>query len=279
MRRFRAVLLTLLVGGVPLAPTAADDGGSNFRFGMPSPATAEAGHREDFLIERPQYALSYNARTRAPNWVSWRLRKDDVGNAARAPFEQDPKLPKGFTRITSHAYDGCGFDRGHMCPAKDRSASPHDIRATFYMTNVLPQSPACNQKAWERLEAYCRDLVKKGHELHIVCGPHGVGGTGKNGHRAEIGRGRMEVTVPARLWKVIVVLPYEGAEPRKNTRVIAVLMPNDQTVDYDWMKYRVAVKEIQRLTGYQFFRNMPPSIAAALRSHVDDVMVHAPRRR
>jgi endonuclease G, mitochondrial len=252
-----------------------EDGGPNARFGRSSLASADPGHREDFLIERPQYVLSYNARTHGPNWVSWRLRRSDIGNAARAVFEPDPTLPKGFARVTSHAYDGSGFDRGHMCPAKDRSATAEDCAATFYLTNVVPQSPASNQKAWERLESYCRTLTKKGHELHIACGPHGVGGTGKNGPREEIGKGKIDVTVPAALWKVIVVLPSEGADPRANTRVIAVVMPNDQTVGFDWARYRTSAKEIERMTGFTFFRNMPAPIAAALRSHVDDVAVHA----
>jgi endonuclease G len=262
-----------------LSPALAQDPGRNVRFGMPSPARADPGHREDFLIERPQYVLSYNARTRTPNWVSWCLRRGDIGNAARSAFEPDPDLPRGFARVTSHAYDGSGFDRGHMCPAKDRSASAADCAATFYMTNVVPQSPHSNQKAWERLESYCRDLAKRGSELHIVCGPHGVGGSGKNGPRDEIGKGRTEVTVSAKLWKVIVVLPHEGAEPRKNTRVIAVIMPNDQSVVFDWTRYRVAPREIEKMTGYTFFRAMPEPVASALREHLDEVEVHvsAPR--
>src|SRR5262249_22326792 len=153
-------------------------------------------------------------------------------NASRGPFQPDPLLPKGFARVTSHVYDGSGFDRGHLCPAKDRSATQADCDATFYLTNVVPQSPASNQKGWERLESYCRTLAQQGHELHIVCGPHGVGGVGKNGSKEEIGKGRVTVTVPNKLWKVILVLPREGAEPRKNSRVIAVIMPNDQTVTF-----------------------------------------------
>jgi endonuclease G len=84
---------------------------------MPSPAAADPEQREDYLIERPQYSVSYNAKTRAPNWVSWRLREADLGKSQRGPFEPDPRLPKGFAKVTSHAYDASGFDRGHMCPA------------------------------------------------------------------------------------------------------------------------------------------------------------------
>ena len=61
--------------------------------------------------------------------------------------------------------------------------------------------------------------------------------------------------------------------------VIAIIMPNDQTVDFDWTKYRVSASAVEQLTGYKFFRNVPEEIAAALREHVDDVEVRVPRTR
>jgi endonuclease G len=274
--RFAAPLLALLLAA---APAVAQGANRNVRFGLPSPAKADPKQREDYLIERPQYVLSYNAEKRTPNWVCWQLRAEDVGTADRGPFAPDPLLPKGFARVTSHVYDGSGFDRGHMCPAKDRSATQKDCDATFYMTNVVPQSPACNQKGWERLESYCRELAKRGHVLQIACGPHGVGGTGKNGYKEEVGKGRLKVAVPARVWKVILVLPHADAEPRKNTRVIAVLMPNDQTVDYDWTRYRVSARRVEKLTGYTFFPAVPAEVADALKDRVDDVKVRAPAPR
>jgi endonuclease G, mitochondrial len=81
--------------------------------------------------------------------------------------------------------------------------------------------------------------------------------------------------VPAELWKVIVVLPAEDAAPRHNTRVIAVVMPNDQTVGFDWARYRTSAKEIERKTGCTFFRNVPALVAVAMRSHIDDMASHA----
>ena len=281
VKRLIPLLLALLLAcpALPAQEPIRQEINRNILFGMPSPAKADPEQREDYRIARPQYVLSYNAKTKTPNWVSWCLRMQDIGKAERGPFEPDPLLPKGFSRVTSHVYDNSGFDRGHMCPAKDRSATQKDIDATFHMTNVVPQSPASNQKGWERLESYCRGLALKGHELHIVCGPNGVGGTGKNGPREEIGKGRLKVTVPAKLWKVILVLPHEDAEPHKNTRVISIIMPNDQTVDYDWTKYRVSAGAVEQLTGYKFFRNIPEEVAAALRERVDDVEVRVPRPR
>jgi endonuclease G len=164
-----------------------------------------------------------------------------------------------------------------MCPAKDRSATQEDCDATFYTTNIVPQSPASNQRGWERLEDYCRRLVKEGYVLYIVAGPHGTGGEGKKGQADEIGKGRLKVAVPAKLWKVILVLPKEDAEPRKNTRVISIIMPNDQSVGYDWAKYRMTARKVEKLTGFRFFRNVPAEVADALRDHLDEVKVRVPK--
>jgi endonuclease G, mitochondrial len=275
LKRLAALLLALTL----TAPLAAQETNRNTRFGLPGPAKPEPASREAYLITRPQYVLSYNAEKRIPNWVCWGLKASDIGSAARAPFEPDPDLPRGFAKVTSRAYTNGGFDRGHLCPAKDRSSSPKDIRATFFMTNIVPQAPNCNQRGWERLEDYCRRLAKEGHVLYIAAGPVGVGGTGKDGRKEEIGEGRLKVTVPHRVWKVVLVLPREGAEPRKNTRVIAVIMPNDQTVDYNWAKYRVTARQVEKLTGLRFFPKVEEDVREALLDHLDKVEVRAPRSR
>lgn len=247
----------------------------NIRFGMPSPAKADPSHKEDYLIERAQYVLSYNNKTKTPNWVCWCLKKEDIGKSQRGAFKQDGTLPAGFTQITSTVYNDSGFDRGHMCPAQDRSSHQKDMDATFFLTNVVPQSPDSNQHAWERLESYCRSLARD-HVLYICCGPHGVGGVGKNGKADVIGKGKMQVTVPAKLWKVILVMPNEAAGPRKNTRAIAIIMPNNQEVGYDWAKHRVSVREVEKLTGFTFFPKIDAEIAHEIKKDADEVQVRVP---
>jgi endonuclease G len=279
-KRLASLLGLLLVAGcapLPSLPVAKREADRNILFGMPAPAKEDPAEREAYLFKRPQYTLSYNAKRLTPNWVCWQLRKDNIGHAQRGPFESDPDLPKGFPEVTTHVYDGSGFDRGHMCPAQDRSSSQKDMDATFYTTNIVPQSPNCNQRGWERLEAYCRELTKDGHVLQIACGPDGVGGAGKEGHKEKIGKGKLAVTVPAKVWKVILVLPNEEAEPTAETRAIAVIMPNDQSVDYDWTKYRVSVRDVEKLTDFTFFPNVPAETAAAIKDRVDDVEVRVSR--
>lgn len=244
----------------PVGDVAGELPNRNVRFGLPAPADSS---REAFLIERPQYVLSYNDTTRTPNWVSWQLVASDVGKADRGPFEPDPLLPKGFAKVTEGVYTKSGFDRGHMCPSKDRSDSEENNDPTFYTTNIAPQSPNLNQKAWERLERHCRDLVRKGKELYICCGPHGVGGTGRFGAADEIGGGKVKVAVPARFWKVILVLP-QGAKPGRDAELIAVVMPNHMGVEEEWQGWRVSGREVETLTGYRFFPALPPELSEAL---------------
>ena len=114
------------------------------------------------------FALSYNNSKGTPNWVSWRLTADDIGSAPRVAFYPDEDLPTGFVRITPKDYTGSGFDRGHMCNHSDRSATPDSSHATFVMSNMVPQSPYVNQKAWDQLEAYCRQLAQQGPK-HPQC--------------------------------------------------------------------------------------------------------------
>src|SRR3954452_3497183 len=92
-RHLIAPLLALLLAA---PPPAAQEVNPNVRFGLPSPAQADPRQREDYLIARPQYVISYNAEKHTPNWVCWRVRKPDIGAEPRAPFEPDPDLPRGF---------------------------------------------------------------------------------------------------------------------------------------------------------------------------------------
>jgi endonuclease G len=262
--------------------TPPDNPDAHLTMGNPSNATEDAADRDNYLMRKPYFALSYNNTKGTPNWVSWRLRGSDLGSAERATFYTDSDLPKGFKHITPMDYTGSGFDRGHLCPRSDRTNSATAARATFAMTNIIPQSPAVNQKAWNELEEYCRDLVgKRGQTLYIVAGPQGEGGTGTKGSADSIARGR--VTVPAKCWKVVLALKDGGGEDDvrrvgADTRVISVIMPNDETVGHGWGNYRTSVKEVETLTGYRLFDKVPAEVSGPLKEKVDQEQVPNARR-
>jgi endonuclease G len=271
-------------GEPPIAPA---DPCIHLLMGNPSGATEDAANADNYLMRKPYFALSYNNTKGTPNWVSWCVQRSDLGNAPRSPqFYPDKDLNglKGFRQVSTFDYNGSGFDRGHMCPHGDRAGTPQSAEATFVMTNIIPQSPPCNQKAWADLEDYCRELVRrKDQTLYTVAGPEGRGGEGKAGPKESIGRA--EVTVPARCWKVILALNNGKGDAEdvkrvsRDTRVIAVVMPNDMTVGHGWAKYRTSVKEVEKLTGFNFFDRVPAAVIGSLKERVDDVHISAGQRR
>ncbi len=56
-------------------------------------------------------------------------------------------------------------------------------------------------------------------------------------------------------------------------------MPNQQGLGEDWTRYRVAAREVENVTGYRFFPAIPPAVADAILSRVDDAPVRFPAGR
>src|SRR5436853_3519840 len=99
-----AVVALLLVGGIIAAavyyreqhrqPSPAAGGTAapapesvvstpNMLLGNPSGATADPANRNNYLMVKPHFALSYNDANGTPNWVSWRVTRADLGDAPR----------------------------------------------------------------------------------------------------------------------------------------------------------------------------------------------------
>jgi endonuclease G len=247
---------------------------SHLTLGNPSGATSDAANTNNYLLLKPQYACAYNARRGTPTWVSWHLNAAWLGQAPRQDdFRPDPALPRQFFAATPQSYRGSGFDKGHCCPSGDRTADLDDNSGTFLMSNMLPQAPHNNQQTWSALEEYARSQVRRGQELYIIMGGYGQGGTGSNGYIATLDQGR--ITVPARIWKVMVILP-EGTNDLQRiaaggpgVRVLAVDTPNDQTVSPDWRQYLTSVDKIEAATGLDLLSALPVPVQARLQKLVD----------
>ncbi|HEY9631262.1 MAG TPA: DNA/RNA non-specific endonuclease [Coleofasciculaceae cyanobacterium] len=255
-----------LVGCATLVSQINRIGNPNLLLGNPSAAIASLSTPENYLISRPQYALSYNRDKGIPNWVSWQLNAGWLGSLPRPEFTADTSLPKGWYQVSPNDYTGSGFDRGHVIPAADRNRDPRDSQAVFLMTNILPQAADNNRGPWEQLESYCRTLVKQGKELYIIAGAAGTGGIGEKGRQSVIGRGK--VAVPASTWKVVVVLDRPGlglTDITASTRVIAVNMPNQQGIkDRKWQDFKTSIDAVEKLTGYDLLSNVAPAVQTAI---------------
>jgi DNA/RNA endonuclease G (NUC1) len=192
-------------------------------------AAASLGQPNNFLMDKPEFTISYNRDKGGPNWVSWHLTDEWIGSLTRVDtFRPDPGVPDTWYRVQAFDFSGSGFDRGHMTPNADRDkeTSIPINQATFLMSNMVAQAPDNNQGPWAELEGYLRTLLPD-DEVYIVSGPFGVGGTGSVGAATTIANGH--VTVPAQTWKVALVIPKASGDDISRvscgSRTIAVIMP------------------------------------------------------
>lgn len=224
-----------------------------------NPSNAGTANLNNYLIERKQYVLSYSRDRNLVNWASWEVDASWLGQVERQDnFRPDGALPPGTYQVTSSDYTGSGYDRGHVVPSADRNGTAADNSATFLMTNIIPQTAETNRGPWAELESFVRDLVYQyDHSLHLFAGVYGQ--QGRIGQRA--------ITVPSRLWKVVIV--YDRLENGSlgltdNTRVIVVDMPNRKGVSDDWRDYQTSIDRLEIATGYDFLADLPEDLEAVL---------------
>ena len=241
---FAAVLVLLLTGC-----TATDTQNIHLRYGNPSGAN---NNRNNYLIEKPEYAQSYNCKAGIANWVSWELDRSWLGITERSDsFQPNTELPEDCYQVRPTDYRGSGYDRGHLIPSGDRTRSRSDNESTFFMTNMIPQSPSNNREVWRELEEHSRELAYSNKKLYIVAGGAGIA--------RKIAKSK--VTVPEYTWKAILVLDSDSEVTAENAQTIAVWMPNSEEVrNTDWEDYIVTVDWLEKKTGYDFFANLPSGL-------------------
>jgi endonuclease G len=249
--------------GVDAGPDAEPESGDNSNLLFGNPSNASSTTPDNFYLDQKYYVESYSSSRSIPNWVSWHLDSTNTTNSSERQnnFAGFNGLPEDFYIVKSNSYSGSGFDRGHNCPSADRRSSTNANSATFLMTNMIPQAPRNNEQTWAHFEDYLRTQVKAGNEVYIIMGSYGVGGIGSKGLASTIDKGR--VIVPAHVWKVALIIPAGNADVDRVTaasRVIAINTENNNSIDPDWTKYIVSVRDIEFATGYDLLSTLPKKI-------------------
>ncbi|MEO1378361.1 MAG: DNA/RNA non-specific endonuclease, partial [Cyanobacteria bacterium J06635_10] len=253
---------------------------------------------DNYLLEKPQYSLSYNNKLKTPNWVSYQLNKSwlAIDNKNRS-FTSDPRLPFATQIEEKNIPRESDYQRGHMTSASHRSRNEQDNVATFLMTNILPQPLNKPFDRWTELEKYLvNNLVEvQNKELYIIAGR---GGETNTEISKTIKKKKTVVNVPDHIWKVVLVLdkpgqgisdvtkdaiafgiylpntlvPYSGSDPKfKDTNGNPLMVGQDP--DNEWRtNFKLSVNgknvdyglfnidKIEELTKYDFFSNIPTEI-------------------
>lgn len=249
-------------------------GNRNIAGGFPKIVSDAIASTEDVYLSRQQFVVSFDSKAKVPAWTAWQVTNKDLGDVERSDKFQSDEILNAYLKVheknlgvTPDDYKDSCFDRGHQAPSADRTSLPKDNLATFYMSNMAPQTAFLNRKIWADLESHSRDLIRKeGRKLQVYAG------TILRDGREGIGRNK-EIQIPVAFYKVVVV--YEDDDSEKPMGHIAVIMPNVTANGKDpvanraescqeqksgvsgslstrWEDYRVTLRDIERKAGVSF---------------------------
>lgn len=203
------------------------------------------------VMKRKAYTISYNERTKQPNWVAWLLTADHVdGPYSRdvTDFHEDEDVPA--PRATLEDYKGSGYDRGHHCPAGDNKWDFDAMCESFLLSNMSPQNKRLNSGRWNQIEQAVRRLAAREDSIYIINGPivrGGMGSIGRNG-----------VTVPVGFFKVVASL---RGEPWGAAFVCSNDADNPSTEDC-----LTTIHKVEEMTGITFFPELDSLTAVRVKS-------------
>ncbi|HLV15210.1 MAG TPA: DNA/RNA non-specific endonuclease [Xanthomarina sp.] len=216
-------------------------------FFLPTSTTGQVIHHEG-------YSLSYSEPHEQAEWVAYELKKEHLTNTnyTRPYFEVDPAVKTGAAHWRN--YKKSGFDRGHLCPAGDRTYSQEAFNETFLTSNISPQDHEFNSGIWNTLEQKVRYWADKYNGVFVVTG--GV----LEDNLETIGEER--VSVPKQFYKVLI------DTNSGKTKMIAFLMPHENS-RLPLYKFVVPVDSIEKLTGIDFFPELEDSLEERLEASAD----------
>lgn len=216
------------------------------------------------LLVKEYYVVCHDNPQRMPEWVTYRLTRDDLG--AERPrtddFRPDPALPSG-ERAALADYRNSGYDRGHMAPAADFKRNAVAMSETFLLTNMTPQRPNLNRRIWAQLEEEIRSLVLAHGSIWVFTGSLFLDANGNpTAPTTFIGPGR--VAVPTHFYKAVLCEHATGS-----VEMFAFIMENRaQPLTGRPRDYLVAVDRVEALAGIDLFAALPDALENSVEATV-----------
>ena len=209
------------------------------------------------------YSICYDTDKLVSHWVAYPVHSSYIGSQSRTnAWAFDPEIPQDKQQnIVSGAY-GTGDQRGHMLPSATRLANYNTNAQTFYATNMMPQNGDFNGGVWANLEGKVRGKSCS-DTLFVVTGT-----LFESGSYQFTAKGR-KITRPSHAYKLLLrtksgntgkhIVNITSAD---ELMCIGFLFENNNTgANTSISQAVVSVAEIERRTGFKFFRNLNPAIA------------------
>ena len=217
------------------------------------------------------YSYLYDKTMYAALWVAYPLTSAHISGSAKSSWGYNPLIPSDYqVNVVNRSYPGSygadDYARGHQIPNADRKSSGDMNAQTYYVTNQTPQlQDKFNGSIWENLESTVRGLTNSTDTVYVVTGAcfQTVGGSETIHYLSSKGSATpQQVPIPNYYWKVLLKVRRSGGSITAASTV-GIWMEHKEYDNQDWSGCVVSVDEIEALTGFDFFHNLPASISAS----------------
>jgi endonuclease G len=220
------------------------------------------------VIRNEAFMVGYSEILGNPLWVKYQVlpKPDKTQNLPRPErFTQDWRSFRcwlHFPCVNHDDYTRTGYDRGHMAPnhviaTRYGQAAQHE---TFLMTNITPQLPNLNRRAWQRLESIAANHFSDnlGH-FWVVTGPI-------FDDKPNFLPGYKMIAIPKAFYKIFIREADVAGEPPK---VLAFIMPQELAGNEDLGDFLTSVRDIEQQTGLNFFHKLDDGVEAYIETLID----------
>ena len=220
---------------------------------------------------------------RSQRWSCYQMHPGNTSRATdRKPYNKngdfseypnDPDLPSQY-HFTSDPYWGSGYDHGHIIASADRAYS-YNSKAntqTFYMTNMQPQVNGFNAGVWSNMEAQVRTWNSNNFRdtLYVVKG----GTIDKAEHIIKyLGSGQNKIPVPKYFFMALLCKNKDTANG--GYKALGFWIQHQSNDTRNLAQYVVPIRELEQLTGIDFFCNLPDKIEDAVETLPRDNVIRA----
>lgn len=215
------------------------------------------------------YSIWYDTQNRVALWVAYPLYSSIIGSGSRTDdWGYDPKVPRRNQGVVFRSYGVEGYDRGHQLPSADRVSSDAANKTTFYFTNMTPQNSSLNSGVWAALESDVRGWARSCDTLYVVTGAILKTDEDPTIDYVQDNNGA-NVAVPKAYYKVL--LRYDKSESANGGySAIAFWYENRAYIINTPQSTEIrSVREVENLTGFNFFPNLDASIADVVETSKD----------
>ena len=211
------------------------------------------------------FCIEWNIAKKAQRWSAFRWDNTNSGGYIKREdnFIEDTDIPEEY-RTSYDNYRGSGYTRGHICASADRWNSLEANRQTFLYSNMQPQLYSFNVGIWANLEMKVRswNTADFRDTLYVVKG-------GTIDHSSDIvEKTSTGLIVPKYFF--MAILCKNKSTVNNGYKAIGFYMEHRSFYEDEktLSPYIVSIDNLERLTGIDFFCNLPDRIEEQVESNV-----------